>query len=264
MSRAAVVIASRPEAQLRWTVCAMRSRGTPDISAMTRAMLAASAGVATLPKTTWSICSGRMPRALEQCDGGQPSQFAGGDGRQGGKRLGEGCPHALDDGNVQHDDLRGEKREPRKQAANRPLTLPGLGQAAIYSRCQVPKSTAGTLTQRASEGLPPPSLMRRVSVTGPLAPGFETLICLAGDADLGSGRGAQLAPQHLAEKVLGQLGHQLDLPWAVFACPGAICSAPQGQPRSSLCPGRGTTSALTASPFSASGTPMTAASATSG
>jgi len=50
--RAAVVMASIPEAQLRWTVCAMRSSGIPAIRAMTRAMLAASGGNATLPKTT--------------------------------------------------------------------------------------------------------------------------------------------------------------------------------------------------------------------
>ena len=54
MRLAPVVIDSMPLAQLRCTVLAMRSSGSPALSAMTRATLAESAGWATLPTMTSS------------------------------------------------------------------------------------------------------------------------------------------------------------------------------------------------------------------
>ena len=51
----ALVIASNPLAQLRWTVYAGISSGMPALRAMTRATLAASGGWATQPKMTCEI-----------------------------------------------------------------------------------------------------------------------------------------------------------------------------------------------------------------
>ncbi len=55
--RAAVAIASIPEAQFRFTVRAGTRAGIPALNAITRAMLVASAGLPTFPITTWSITS---------------------------------------------------------------------------------------------------------------------------------------------------------------------------------------------------------------
>jgi len=51
---AASATASRPEAQLRWTVSAGTWWGTPAHSAATRAGLVASTGITTLPRITSS------------------------------------------------------------------------------------------------------------------------------------------------------------------------------------------------------------------
>ena len=58
---AACVTLSKPDAQLRCTVTALTVSGTPARRAMTRAMLAASAGCATQPKITSSMVAGSRP-----------------------------------------------------------------------------------------------------------------------------------------------------------------------------------------------------------
>jgi len=103
MRPAAVLMASMPEAQLRWTVWAMRSCGTPARRAMTRAMLAQSAGVATLPKTTWSTWSGRSPARRSAIDDGEAAEVLRRHSRQRAERAGERGPHPVKDGDVEHE-----------------------------------------------------------------------------------------------------------------------------------------------------------------
>ena len=96
---AACVTLSKPDAQLRCTVTAETVSGTPARRAMTRAMLAASAGCATQPKMTSSMVARVEPRLGEQFGDGDAAQFDGVGFRERGAHLGKGRAHTVDDVN---------------------------------------------------------------------------------------------------------------------------------------------------------------------
>ena len=93
----AVVIASKPEAQLRCTVTAGTSSGTPARRAITRATFAASGGWQTQPKITSSSCAGIDAGAREQRIRGDAAELLRGQRGEIGADAGEGSADAIDD-----------------------------------------------------------------------------------------------------------------------------------------------------------------------
>ena len=177
MSWAAVVIASMPEAQLRWTVWAMRSCGTParqgddagDVGGVGRRGDVAEDDLIDL------IGPQRRRVAAAPSAAMRPSSWAG-TAASGAERLGEGRADAFENGDVEHG------HPPISKAIeNHEDTRTREKQSALMS-----------------------SLCPR---------------CLSWLDSLSGRRGrwrtaglAQLAAQHLAEEVLRQLRHHLDLP----------------------------------------------------